>query len=88
MIVLFRRELFAEDTQGAGHPQMDNYPAVREFQQKVFSASLNAQDGLVAQAVDFIRDGPAKATVADNGVLNGRTDQVGFNAPAAGFNFG
>ncbi|BCA37607.1 hypothetical protein KATP_01290 [Kluyvera ascorbata] len=88
MVMLFSGQFFGQDTQATRHSQMDNYPAVREFQQKVFSASLNAQDGLVTQAVDFIRDGPAKATVADNGVLDGRTDQVGFNAPAAGFNFG
>ena len=66
---------------------MNDDPAVRQLEQQVFGATLHAQDGFVAQAIDFIRDGPAQATVADNGMLDGCTDQVGFNPPAADFNF-
>jgi hypothetical protein len=63
---------------------MDNDPAIRQLQQQVLRAALDAENGFVAQGVDLIRNWPAETTVADNSVKNGRTDQVRLNATAAG----
>ncbi|MNP64907.1 hypothetical protein D3C76_1604490 [compost metagenome] len=84
MIVLFRGQLFSEDTQAPGHPQMDNDPAIRQREQQVLRSALYAENRFIAQGVDLIRNRPAETSVADNSVKNGRTDQVGLNATTAG----
>ena len=87
VIVFFRGQLFAQDTQASRHPKVDDNPAVGQFQQQIFSAAAYAEHRNVAQTIDLFRNGPAQAPVAHNGVQDGGSHQVRLNAAAAGFYF-
>ena len=87
MIVLLCGQLFAEDTQAAGHAEVDDNPAVRQLQQQVFGTAAHAEHRNVAQAIDLFGNRPAQASITHHGVQDGGANQVRFNPAAAGFYF-
>ncbi|EHM50078.1 hypothetical protein HMPREF0880_01277 [Yokenella regensburgei ATCC 43003] len=88
MVMLLCGEFSGQNAQAPGHSKMNDYPAVRQFEQQVFRAALHAQYRFITQAMDFVGNGPAKPSVTDNSVQNGCANQMGFNTTAAGLNLG
>ena len=48
MVMLFRRQLFSEDPQAAGHAKMNDDPAIGQLQKQIFRAALDAEDRFIA----------------------------------------
>jgi hypothetical protein len=84
MIVFLWWAFFGEDSQTSGHSEVNDYPAVRQLKQQVFGATLNAEHGLIAEAMNFRRHGPAQSAIANNRVQDGLTDQMRLYTATAG----
>ena len=88
VIMSFRRGVGRQETQVAGHAQVDDQGAGIGAQQQVFGAAIDRTYRQAAQGgVQLRRYRPAQAGVADHGAAKLGVQQMGQNPAAGGFDF-